>query len=68
MLGKFFEGMCIEKFAFKVTSHDSPLNITDLYLLLYCDLTYQIGRLKTETNPYRNLPENSFGYDTISEQ
>ena len=68
MLRKFFEGTYIVKYAFKVTSHDSPSNITNIYLLLYFDLTRQIGRLKTETNSYSNLPVNWFGYDTISEQ
>ena len=40
MLMKFFEGTCIVKYAFKVTSHDSPWNITNPYLLLYFDLTH----------------------------
>ena len=68
MLRKLFEVTCIVKYVFKVTSHDSPCHITDLYLLLYFDSTRQIGILKTETNSYSNLPENWFGYDTISEQ
>ena len=67
MLRNFFEGTYIVKYAFKVTSHDYSSYITDLYLLLYCDLTHQFVRLKTETNSYSNLLKNWFGYDTISE-
>ena len=33
MLKNVFEGTCIVKYAFKVTSHDSPEHITDIYLL-----------------------------------
>ena len=67
MLSNFFEGTCIVKYAWKVTSHDSPYHITDIYLLLYCDLTHQFGRFKTETNSYSNLLGDWFGYETISE-
>ena len=49
MLRNFFQGTCTVNYAFKVTSRDSQWNITDLYLLLYCDLTYWIGKLKTKT-------------------
>ena len=68
MLRDLFQVTCTVNYVFKVTSRDSSWHITDLYLLLYCDLTHRIGRLKTETNSYRNLPDNWFGYDTISEQ
>ena len=67
MLRNFFEGTCILKYAFKVTSHGSPKYITDIYFLLYYDLTHHFGRLNTETNSYMNLLETWFGYDTISE-
>ena len=50
MLTKLFEGTWIAKYAFKVTSHDSPYHITDPNLLLYCDLTHQIGKLNMEKN------------------
>ena len=46
----FFQGTCIVKYAFKVTSRDSRWYITDIYLLLYCDLTYRIEKLKTKKN------------------
>ena len=62
-----FEGTCIVKYAFKVTSYDSPQHITDIYLLFYWDLTHQFGRLNTETNPYINLLGNWIVFDTISE-
>ena len=31
MIRNFFEGTCLVKYEFKVTSHDSPKHITDVY-------------------------------------
>ena len=68
ILRTFFQGTCTVNYTFKVTSCDSLWHITDIDLLLYCDLTYWIGNLKTKTNLNSNWPDNWFGYDTISEK
>ena len=60
MLRNIFQGTCTVNYAFKVTSRDIWWHITDIYLLLYCDLTYRIGKLKTKTNLNSNWPDNWF--------
>ena len=68
MLMNFFQGTCTVDYAFKVTSRDYPWHITNIYLLLYCDLTHRIGILNMGTNSYSNWPDNWCGYDNISEK
>ena len=68
ILRTLFQGKCTVNYTFKVTSCDSRWHINNIDLLLYCDLTYRIGNLKTKTNLNSNWPDNWFGYDTISEQ
>ena len=66
MRRNFFKGTYIVKYAFKVTSSDSWWHITNIYFLLYFDLTYRIENFKTQTNLNSNWPDNWFGYDNIS--
>ena len=68
MLRKLFQGKCVVRFAFKVTSRDFSWHINNLDFLLYFYLTHRIGRLKTEPKSYSNWPDNWFLYDTISEK
>ena len=60
ILRTFFQGACTLNYALKVTSRDSRWHITDIYLLLYCDLTYWIGKLKTRTVLVFNFPIQTY--------
>ena len=62
MIRSFLEGICIVKYALKVTSHDYPYNIP--YLLGFDS---SVWNTKDRKKSYINLLENWFGYDTILE-